>query len=95
MSDTDCRKWHGPNGPIDIAPPLFQRMPEVLLDLMKECDQDVGFMSDYDNPTKQYGCYFQQQFRRPLNKTDPNSASIRASTWEVYLNGMNRSNLQV
>jgi choline dehydrogenase len=95
ISDADCRKWHGQNGPLDIAPPLFEQMPEVLLDLMKECDQDIGFMDDYDNPTKQYGCYFQQQFRKPLNRTDPNSKSIRASTWEAYLNGINRPNLQI
>jgi choline dehydrogenase len=30
-----------------------------------------------------------------MNKSDPNSATIRASTWEAYLNGMNRSNLQI
>jgi choline dehydrogenase len=95
ISDADCQKWHGQNGPLDIAPPLFEQMPEVLLDLMKECDQDIGFMDDYDNPTKQYGCYFQQQFRKPLNRTDPNSKSIRASTWEAYLNGINRPNLQI
>jgi choline dehydrogenase len=95
ISDADCRKWHSQNGPIDIAPPLFEQMPEVLLDLMKECDEDIGFMTDYDNPTKQYGCYFQQQFLKTMNKSDPNFATIRASTWEAYLNGMNRSNLQI
>ena len=93
--DADCRKWHGQNGPVDIAPPLFEKIHEVLLDLMNECDQDIGFMSDYDNPTKQYGCYFQQQFRKPLNKTNPNSDTIRASTWEAYLNGINRTNLEI
>jgi len=95
ISDTDCRKWHSQDGPIDITPPLFAQMPEVLFDLMKECDEDIGFMTDYNNPTKQYGCYFQQQFRKPMNKSDPNSESIRESTWEAYLNGMNRSNLQI
>ncbi len=74
---------------IDIARPLFEQMPEVLLDLMKECDEDIGFMTDYDNPTKQYGCYFQQQFLKTMNKSDPNFATIRASTWEAYLNEMN------
>jgi choline dehydrogenase-like flavoprotein len=95
ISDDDCRKWHDQDGPIDIAPPLFEQMPEVLFNLMKECDEGIGFMSDYDNPTKQYDCYFQQQFRKPLNKSDPNSYSIRASTWKAYLNRMNRSNLQI
>ena len=95
ISDADCRKWHGKEGPIDIAPPLFEQMPKALLDLIKECDHDVGFMADYDNPTNQSGCYFQQQFRRPVNKSDPNSASIRASTWQVYLDGVQRTNLQI
>jgi choline dehydrogenase-like flavoprotein len=95
ISDEDCRKWHGQDGPIDVAPPLFEKMPEVLLELMNECDEEIGFMSDYNNPTKQYGCYFQQQFRKPLNKTNPNSNTIRGSTWEAYLNGINRSNLQI
>jgi hypothetical protein len=52
-------------------------------------------MNDYDNPTKQYGCYYQQQFRKPLNKSDPNSDSVRASTWAAYLNGTSRTNLQI
>jgi choline dehydrogenase-like flavoprotein len=39
ISDVDCQKWHSQNGPIDIAPPLFEQMPEVLLDLMKERDR--------------------------------------------------------
>ena len=95
ITDEDCRKWHGQDGPIDIAPPLFEQMPEILLDLMKECDEEVGFMTDYDNPTNQSGCYYQQQFRKPSNKSDPNSPTIRASTWEVYLKGVNRSNLHI
>ena len=95
ISDEDCRKWHGRDGPIDIAPPLFANMSDVLLDMMKECDHDVGFMSDYDNPTKQLGCYFQQQFRQALNKSNPNSVTIRESTWEAYLNGVNRPNLRI
>ncbi len=95
ISDADCRKWHGQDGPIDIAPPLFEQMPEFLLDIMKECDQNIGFMTDYDNPTKQYGCYFQQQFRKPSNKSDPNSVAIRASTWAAYLRGISRPNLQI
>ncbi|CAF1091196.1 unnamed protein product [Rotaria sordida] len=95
ISDADCRLWHGQDGPIDIAPPLFGNMSDLLIEMMNECEQDVGFMTDYDNPTKQYGCYFQQQFRKPLNKTDPNSSSIRASTWEAYLKGINRTNLQI
>ena len=95
ISDEDCRKWHGREGPIDIAPPLFANMSEVLLEMMKECDQDVGFMSDYDIPTKQSGCYFQQQFRHSLNKSDPNSATIRESTWQAYLSGIDRPNLRI
>jgi choline dehydrogenase len=95
ISDADCRKWHGQDGPIDIAPPLFARIPELLLDIMKECDEDTGFMTDYDDPTRQYGCYFQQQFRKPSNKSDPNSETIRESTWEAYLNGIVRPNLQI
>ncbi|CAF3806767.1 unnamed protein product [Rotaria sp. Silwood1] len=70
-------------------------MSELLLDMMNECDKDIGFMSDYDNPTRQYGCYFQQQFRHPMNKTDPNFPTIRESTWNAYLNGINRTNLQI
>lgn len=62
---------------------------------MKECDEEIGFLRDYDNSTNQSGCYFQQQFRKPSNKPDPNSATIRASTWEVYLKGVNRSNLHI
>ncbi|CAF4960923.1 unnamed protein product [Rotaria sp. Silwood1] len=95
ISDTDCRKWHGQDGPMDIAPPSFEKMPEPLLDLKNECNEYDGFMNDSDNPTKQYGCYFVQQFRKPLNKSDPNSESIRASTWSAYLNGISRPNLQV
>ncbi|CAF3203369.1 unnamed protein product [Rotaria sp. Silwood2] len=95
ISDSDCRLWHGQDGPLDIAPPLFGNMSDLLIEMINECEQDVGFMTDYDNPTKQYGCYFQQQFRKPLNKTDPNSSSIRASTWEAYLKGINRTNLQI
>lgn len=95
ISDEDCHKWHGRDGPIDIAPPLFANMSEVLLDMMKECDQGVGFMSDYDNPTKQSGCYFQQQFRHSLNKSDLNSATIRESTWQAYLSGIDRPNLRI
>jgi hypothetical protein len=30
-----------------------------------------------------------------MNKSDPNFATIRASTWEAYLNEMNWSNLQI
>jgi hypothetical protein len=77
-TDTDCRKCHDQHGPLDIAPPLFQQMPEYFLDLMKECDQDIGFTSVVI-----------------FNKSDPNSASIRASTWAAYLNGTNRTNLQI
>jgi len=95
ISDEDCKKWHGKNGPIDIGPPLFDRMPKVLLDIMKECNESIGFTNDYNNPTKQYGCYYQQQFRKSLNKSDPNSRTIRASTWETHLNGLNRSNLNI
>jgi choline dehydrogenase len=95
ISDADCEKWHGQHGPIDILQPLFEQMPEPLLDLMKQCDEDVGFMTDYNNPTEQYGCYFIQKFRKPLNKSDPNSTSIRASTWAAYLNGTSRPNLQI
>lgn len=95
ISDADCQTWHGQNGPVDIAPPLFQQMTKELLDLMNECNETIGFMDDYDNPTKQDGCYFIQRFRKPFNKTNPNSESIRASTWAAYLNGVNRANLQI
>lgn len=95
ISDTDCLAWHGRGGPIDIAPPLFSQMPEELLDLMEECKEDVGFMTDYDNPIEQYGCYFQQQFRHPFNQSDPDSSTIRESTWHAYLNGINRTNLEI
>lgn len=95
ISDTDCRKWHGQHGPLDIAPPLFEQMSDELLELKNECNEYDGFMTDSDNPTKQYGCYFVQQFRKPLNKSDPNSASVRASTWSGYLNGTSRPNLEI
>ncbi|CAF4214963.1 unnamed protein product, partial [Rotaria sordida] len=95
ISEEDCRMWHGRDGPVDIAPPLFNHMSESLLDMMIECDKDIGFMSDYDNPTRQYGCYFQQQFRHPMNRTDPDSLTVRESTWNAYLNGINRTNLQI
>ncbi|CAF1049135.1 unnamed protein product [Adineta steineri] len=95
ISDADCRQWHGKDGPIDIAPPLFQKMPQLLIDIMSECNTSIGFMADYDNPTNQYGCYFQQQFRKPANKSDPQSPTIRASTWEAYLRGVDRPNLRI
>ena len=53
----------------------------------------IEFLIDYDKPNKQYGCYFQQQFRKPINKSDLNSSAIRAGTRdrEAYSNGINRS----
>ena len=44
-------QWHDHKGPIDIAPPLFEKMPDVLLDLLKECDDDIGFMTIQLNST--------------------------------------------
>jgi choline dehydrogenase len=95
ISDADCRKWHGQDGPIDIGPSRFEPLPYTVLDFVKECNESIGFMADYDNPTKQYGCYFPQVFCKPINKSDPNSLCIRASTWAAYLNGTHRSNLQI
>ncbi|CAF3883026.1 unnamed protein product [Rotaria sp. Silwood2] len=95
ISEEDCRMWHGRDGLVDIAPPLFNLMPELLLDMMKACDKDIRFMSDYDNQTRQYGRYFQQQFRHPMNRTNPNSPTIRESIWNAYLNVVNRTNLQI
>ena len=93
--DEDCRRWHGKNEPMDIAPALFGDMPDFLFNIMKKCDQGVGYMPDYDNPTRQYGCYFQQQFRQPLNKSDPSSSTIRKSAWNVYPNGTDSTNLHM
>ncbi|CAF1443200.1 unnamed protein product, partial [Didymodactylos carnosus] len=95
ITEEDCKLWHGQSGPVDIAPPLYNQMPELLHEMMKECDQNVGFMNDYDNPNKQYGCYFQQQFRSPLNRSDPDSPTVRESTWHAYLDGISRTNLQI
>ncbi len=95
ISDADCRKWHGRDGPIDIAPPLFEQFPYTVWDFAKECNESIGFMTDNDNPTKQYGCFFVQTFCKPFNKSDPNSPCMRASTWAAYLNGTKRPNLQI
>ncbi|CAF3296872.1 unnamed protein product [Rotaria sp. Silwood2] len=95
ISEEDCRMWYGRDGLVDIASPLFNLMPELLLDMMKACDKDIRFMSDYDNQTGQYGCYFQQQFRHPMNRKNPNSPTIRESIWNAYLNVVNRTNLQI
>ncbi|CAF4756686.1 unnamed protein product, partial [Rotaria sp. Silwood2] len=92
ISEEDCRMWYGRDGLVDIASPLFNLMPELLLDMMKACDKDIRFMSDYDNQTGQYGCYFHQQFRHPMNRTNPNSPTIRESIWNAYLNVVNRTN---
>jgi choline dehydrogenase len=95
ISDADCRKWHGRDGPLDISPSQLESLPYTVLDLVQECNETIGFMPDPDNPTKQYGCYFPQLFCKPLNKSDPNSPCKRASTWAAYLNGTKRSNLQI
>ncbi|CAF4725637.1 unnamed protein product, partial [Rotaria sp. Silwood2] len=52
ISEEDCLMWHGQDGSVDVAPPLFNHMPESLLEMMKEYNKDVGFMSDYDNKTR-------------------------------------------
>ncbi len=96
ISDADCRKWHGRDGPIDIAPPLlFEQFHYTAWDFVKECNESIGFMTDSDNPTKQYGCFFLQTFCKPSNKSDPQSPCTRASTWAVFLNGTKRPNLQI
>jgi choline dehydrogenase len=95
ISDADCRKWHGKDGPLDITPSPLESLPYTVLDLVQECNETIGFMTDPDNPTKQYGCYFPQRFCKALNRSDPNSPCIRGSTWAAYLNGTKRSNLQI
>ncbi|CAF4837108.1 unnamed protein product, partial [Rotaria sp. Silwood2] len=71
ISEEDCHMQHDRDDPVNIARPLFSHLSELLLDMMKECDKDSEFMSDYDNPFRQYGCCFQQQFCDSMNKTDP------------------------
>jgi choline dehydrogenase len=95
ISDADCRKWHGRDGPMDIVPPPFEALPYTVLDLVKQCNESVGFMIDYNNPTKQYGCYFPQRFCKPSNKSNPTSPCAQGSTWAAYLNGTKRPNLQI
>ena len=95
ISDADCRQWHGRDGPLDITPSPLEALPYTVLDLVQECNETIGFTTDPDNPTKQYGCYFPQRFCKPLNRSDPNSPCTRASTWAAYLNETKRSNLQI
>ncbi len=95
ISDADCRKWHGQDGPLDITPTQLEPLSDTVLDLVQECNETIGFTTDPDNPTKQYGCYFPQRFCKPLNKSEPNSPCTRASTWAAYLNETKRSNLQI
>ncbi|CAF1416298.1 unnamed protein product [Adineta steineri] len=101
ISNTDCRKYHGQYGPLQVNPtyfPEFANVSKLFEPICKDVSQLWrGYNADI-NGQQYLGCsLFQRYFNRKGNRTDEQSDYFLGTSFQGYLQPsvINRANLRI